>query len=314
MRRAFSEALIQLGRSDPRVIFLTGDLGYQVFDAFREEFPTRYLNVGVAEAQLVNCAAGLALEGWRPLIYSIASFLTGRAFEQIRLALGYHRLPVVVVGAGGGYSYAQSGVTHHAQEDLALMSLIPGLTVTCPGGPDEISALLPQLTRLDGPSYLRVGRFGEPAVPGSAPILVGQGRLVCPGDRVAFLTTGAAVIPATQAAERLAADGRATAVCHFHTLRPFDERLLAEVAGRADILIVAEDHGLRGGLRDVVSRWLVTAAHHAVRSRLRLIGVGPGETLILGNPSLDEVMRRCGLTPEALTETGREAWSTVPNR
>ncbi len=312
MRRAFSEALIQLGRSDPRVIFLTGDLGYQVFDAFREEFPTRYLNVGVAEAQLVNCAAGLALEGWRPLIYSIASFLTGRAFEQIRLALGYHRLPVVVVGAGGGYSYAQSGVTHHAQEDLALMSLIPGLTVTCPGGPDEISALLPQLVRQDGPSYLRIGRFGEPPVPSSAPITVGRGRRVRSGERVAFLTTGSVVIPVTRAADGLAAEGRAVTVCHFHTLRPFDEALLAEVAAHAETLIVVEDHGLRGGLRDTVTRWLVTAPPHLAPNRLRMIGVGPGDTVILGNPTPDEVMRRCGITAEALTETGRSAWTARP--
>src|ERR1051325_2288870 len=129
MRRAFGDALVKAAQDDDRVIFLTGDLGFGVFDEFIARFPRRYVNVGVAEAQLVDCAAGLALEGWRPIVYSIASFMTGRAYEQIRLAVGYHRLPVVVVGAGGGYTYANAGVTHHAKEDLALMSLIANMVV-----------------------------------------------------------------------------------------------------------------------------------------------------------------------------------------
>src|ERR1035441_5700751 len=114
MRKAFAESLLRAAEADPRVIFLTADLGFGTFDAFQARFGPRYVNVGVAEAELVCAAAGLALEGWRPIIYSIASFATGRPFEQIRLDLGYARLPVVVVGAGGGYTYATSGITHHS--------------------------------------------------------------------------------------------------------------------------------------------------------------------------------------------------------
>src|SRR5207253_5232671 len=121
MRKALAESLVQLAAQEPRLMFLTGDLGFQMFDEFKERYPGRYVNVGVAEAQLVCCAAGLALEGWRPVIYSIASFATGRAFEQLRVSVAYPGLPVVVIGAGGGYTYASSGVTHHAVEDLALM-------------------------------------------------------------------------------------------------------------------------------------------------------------------------------------------------
>ena len=159
MRKAFAEALFQAAEKDPRVIFLTGDLGFGTFDAYQAKFGPRYVNVGVAEAQLVNAAAGLALEGWRPIIYSIASFATGRPFEQIRISVGYAGLPVVIIGAGGGYTYASSGVTHHAGEDLGLMSLIPGMTVVAPGDPNEVTQLLPQLLKLDGPSYLRVGKY-----------------------------------------------------------------------------------------------------------------------------------------------------------
>src|SRR5574341_684609 len=129
MRRALAEGLIHAADADPRIIFLTGDLGFQVFDAFRDRFGPRYVNVGVAEAQMVCAAAGLALGGWHPVAYSIASFATGRAFEQMRVSVNYQRLPVLLVGAGGGYFYAPAGVTHHAVEDLGLMSLLPGMTV-----------------------------------------------------------------------------------------------------------------------------------------------------------------------------------------
>ena len=306
MRRAFADTLVTLGRLDERVVFLTGDLGFQVFDNFQKEFPQRYINVGVAEAQLVDCAAGMALAGWKPLIYSIASFLTGRAFEHIRLSLGYHRLPVVVIGAGGGYAYAKSGVTHHAKEDLALMGLVPGMTVLCPGGPDEVTALLPQLINAGGPSYLRLGRFGEPPVPTEAPIQVGRGRLVRDGTKVAFITTGSSVIQAGEAADRLRADGIRPIVAHFHTVCPLDYTFLENIARRSEALIVVEDHGNKGGLRAAVSHWLAGAA-----IRPRLIGLGPTDDFILGNPSPAEVFRQCGVDTLSLMETARTLWSSL---
>lgn len=303
MRRAFSDTLLRLGREDERVIFLTGDLGFQVFDQFVAEFPRRYVNVGVQEAQLVNCAAGLALEGWKPIVYSIASFMTGRAFEQIRIALGYHRLPVLVIGAGGGYTYANSGVTHHAKEDLALMSLIPGMTVTCPGGPDEISALVPALLQGDGPSYLRLGRFGEPPVPTNTPVVNGRARIVRAGQGVAFVTTGNAVIAAAAAADRLAESGMHAAVLHYHTLKPFDADALAVACEQAHTLIVVEEHGETGGLRSAVRTHLASGSHVP-----RVIGIGPSDDMVLGNPTLADMVAKFGLDEQSLTITARQAY------
>ena len=295
MRRAFSDTVFRLLEADPRVIFLTGDLGFGVFDEIIAKFPNRYINVGVAEAQLVDCAAGLALEGWRPLVYSIASFMTGRAFEQIRLSIGYHQLPITVVGAGGGYIYATSGVTHHAREDLALMRLIPGMTVVAPGDPQEVSALLPKLVQSTGPSYIRIGRFGEPLFHSDAPIEVGKGRLIHKGQKVAICTTGDSVITAVQACEVLRAQGLNPTLAHFHTLEPFDGDCLGRALQDVTNLIVVEDHGPRGGLLDCVQNYLVQTGKSVAVTRL-----GPGEGLVLGNPTQQLLRARCSYDKDGI--------------
>ena len=145
MRRAFAEALVELGEQNPRLALITGDLGFQVFDEFESRFGSRFINVGVAEAQMVYTSVGMALEGWRPIAYSIASFATARPFEQIRFCVSYPNLPVVLVGAGRGYVYSTSGISHHAVDDIALMSVLPGMTVVVPGDPAEVKQLLPQV-------------------------------------------------------------------------------------------------------------------------------------------------------------------------
>ena len=303
MRRAFSNTLLRLFEADDRVIFLTGDLGFGVFDDLVARFPERYINVGVAEAQLVDCAAGLALEGWRPIVYSIASFMTGRAFEQIRISIGYHRLPVIVVGAGGGYTYATSGVTHHAREDFALMALIPGMAVVAPGDPHEVAALLPQLIERSGPSYIRIGRFGEPTFEAEAPIEVGRGRVVREGKQVAVLTTGDSVIQAIEAWEILAGKGIAPIVCHFHTLAPFDVECFDAVVERVNTIIVVEDHGPQGGLESVVTHRLVST-----RRARGLIKLGPGDDAVIGNPTQEQLRREFQYDSSGIVNTCEQAF------
>ena len=303
MRRAFSNTLLRLFESDDRVIFLTGDLGFGVFDDLVARFPERDINVGVAEAQLVDCAAGLALEGWRPIVYSIASFMTGRAFEQIRISIGYHRLPVIVVGAGGGYTYATSGVTHHAREDFALMALIPGMAVVAPGDPHEVDALLPQLIERPGPSYIRIGRFGEPTFEAEAPIEVGRGRVVREGKQVAVLTTGDSVIQAIEAWEILAGKGIAPIVCHFHTLAPFDVECFDAVVVRVNTIIVVEDHGPQGGLESVVTHRLVST-----RRARALIKLGPGDDAVIGNPTQEQLRREFRYDSSGIVKTCEQAF------
>jgi transketolase len=306
MRRAFVEALTKAAERDPRVVFLTGDLGYGVFDDFVARFGPRYINAGVAEAQLVNAAAGLAREGFRPFAYSIASFMTGRPFEQIRFSIAYPGLPVILVGAGGGYCYSGSGVSHHAPDDFALMGLIPGMTVVAPGDPNEVRALLPQLLELPGPSYIRIGKFGEPTYDAEAPVKLGRARILREGERIAVLTTGEMAPLALDALPTLAQEGIAPIVCQFHTIKPLDTAALEALAARAHTWIVVEEAAPEGALFSGIRAW-----KEAAGCNTRLIRLGPGENFVLGNPHRDILRRTAGFDTRAIIETCRAEWTSA---
>jgi len=302
MRRAFVRALGALADRDQRVVLLTGDLGFEMFDSFIAKHGPRYVNVGIAEAQLVTASAGLALEGFRPFVYSIASFMTGRPYEQIRVALAYHGLPVVIVGAGGGYCYSSSGVTHHAPDDLALMSLLPGMTVVAPGDPSEVEALLPQLLTLDGPSYIRIGKSGEPGYEAAAPVVLGKARLLREGRQVAIISSGETAPTVLAARDALAAEGVEPEVWQFHTVKPLDTATLDLLAGRFQALLVVEESSPLGGLGSVVAAW-----HSGLAGdRPRLMRLGPKDALALGSLRRETLMNRWGYGRQAVADACRE--------
>lgn len=165
MRRKLAETLVDFADKDPSVVFITADLGFGVFDEFREKFPDRYFNVGIAEAGMVTLAAGLASEGWKPYVYSIASFLLPKTYEQIRLLLAHNENKVVIIGAGGGFAYSMSGPSHHALDDLSLALLMPGMNVFAPSGPQALVESLRTSYESTCSSYIQIGKFGEPDVP-----------------------------------------------------------------------------------------------------------------------------------------------------
>ena len=303
MRRAFSDTLVKIATEDDRVIFLTGDLGFQVFDEFCERFPGRYVNVGVAEAHLVDCAAGMALEGWRPVVYSIASFMTGRAFEQLRIMASYHDLSMVVVGAGGGYTYGSSGITHHAKEDLGLMSLLPNFAVVAPGDPGEVHALLPQLVARKGPSYIRIGRFGEPSYAASEPVQLGKARLLRPGSRVVVVSTGGQAVQAIQAWELLKAEGNAPIALQMHTIKPLDTEALDRHCEGISAILVVEEHSPIAGLGAAISTWSAMRQHP-----IRVMRLGPGDELALGNAHQHELRQRLGYDTGHIIAACRALW------
>ncbi|OUR60332.1 hypothetical protein A9Q74_14050 [Colwellia sp. 39_35_sub15_T18] len=284
MRRAFSDTLVEIADKNEKLMFLTGDLGYQVFTELEEKHPDKYINAGIAEAQMATCAAGLALSGYRPIIYSIASFMTGRAFEQIRVSINYQQLPVLVVGAGGGYIYANSGVTHHAAEDMGLMSLLPGMQVLSPGSPEEVKSLLWQFFETTKPAYMRVGRFGEPEYEALAPVELGKARPVAQGSDIALLSTGDSVISCVEACQLLAENNINPSHYQYHTIAPFDETTLENVLMTHQHVIVIEDHFPVGGLYSKVCEYKAKGQYLSNLHRL-----GPKHELLFGAPSIKEL-------------------------
>jgi transketolase len=301
VKLAFINTLTSLAEADPRIILLTGDLGYQIFDAFHETYPDRYVNVGVAEAQMMDAAAGLTHEGFRPFTYSIASFATARCFEQIKLSLAYHGLPVVVVGAGGGYAYGHSGVTHHAGEDMALMRSLPGMAVVCPGDVNEVKALTPQLLNLEGPAYFRIGRGKEPEVLLEEPICFGKARLMSAGEDVAILCTGEAMIYAHRAIDTLHGENIWPMAYQFHTVKPLDVDVLADLCQRVGTVLVVETHNRIGGLGSAVAEFF---AGEAVSPRL--VSLSVPDCFVLGSPSQQEIAKRYGMDSVAIVEKIRQ--------
>ncbi len=257
MRNAFIRALTEAANDDPRIVFLTGDLGFKLFDDFARRFPGRFMNVGVAEATMAGVASGLAFEGKKPFIYSIVPFATLRCYEQIRNDLCYHEADVTVVGVGGGYSYGPNGPTHHALEDIAVMRVLPNMAVVCPGDPAETVAAVHTLAAHRGPAYLRLGRAGEPTVhPGPVSFRLGESLLLRDGGDATVLSTGNMLETAVKSADLLAAEGITCRVVSMPCVKPLDTTALDAAADETRAIVALEEHSMLGGFGSAVAECL----------------------------------------------------------
>lgn len=201
MRNAFIEELVNLATENDRIALIVGDLGYSVVEPFAERFPDRFINAGVAEQNMMGLAAGMASEGYQVFVYSIANFPTFRCAEQIRNDVDYHRLPVTVVSVGGGLAYGNLGYSHHAVQDYGLMRMMPNMMIAAPGDPMEVRACMRYLTSNPQPSYLRLGKAGEPCFHKEVPsVEPGRWLKVKEGSGISktFLTTGAPLAQANE--------------------------------------------------------------------------------------------------------------------
>ena len=272
MRNAFADELTKLASEDRRVTMLSGDIGNRLFDAFKNVAPERFFNCGVAEANMISVAAGMAMSGLRPVAYTIAPFITYRCYEQIRLDCCYHHQPVIIVGVGAGLSYASLGATHHSCEDIACLRVLPGMTVICPGDAWEVRAALRQAMQLDGPAYIRLGKKGEQVVHKQLPdFQIGKALAVRKGETVALLSNGTMLPDVLTLADALAAKGISAEVVSFHTVKPIDKEYLAAAFGRFSLVCTIEEHSLIGGLGSAVSEW-ICAELPAASSRFLSIG------------------------------------------
>jgi transketolase len=250
MRTAFIRQLIEEARRDTSIFLLTGDLGFSVLEPFAEEFPDRFLNVGVAEQNMTGIASGLAMDGWNVFTYSIANFPTLRCIEQIRYDVCYHNLNVKIVSVGAGYAYASLGASHHATEDIAMMRSIPNISVASPADPLEALQITSLFARHIGPCYLRLGKAGEPEVHDKGLILeYGKGIQVKKGNHTAVITTGAML---KYAKETIELNQQNVGLYSFPFVKPIDKELLAEISNEYREIIVIEEHQLNGGFSSAV--------------------------------------------------------------
>lgn len=260
MREAFVRALLPIMQADPRILLLTGDLGFGVLDELRKQCPNQFYNVGVAEQNLAGVAAGLASTGHVVFTYSIANFATLRCLEQIRNDICYHSADVKIVTIGGGMAYGGLGPSHFATEDLAVMRPLPGMAVVAPGDPLEVERLVPQIVARPGPVYLRLGRSGDRRIlDQGADVVFGCPTVVRPGSDVLFLTAGGMLPVGMDAAELLAEHGVDAQVASVHTISPLDVEAIGELASRFSVVVTCEEHTVAGGLGGAVAEVLLEA-------------------------------------------------------
>ena len=299
MRNAFAASITELAARDDRVVLLSGDIGNRLFDTYRDRFPLRFYNCGVAEANMTGMAAGMALCGLRPFTYTITPFATTRVIEQIRVDICYHNVPVTIVGTGSGLSYASLGPTHHSCEDVGLLRCFPNMTVLCPADSAEVGPALKATLLLPGPAYIRLGKKGEPAVHESPPKFeIGHGIVMREGTDVCLLGMGTMVSVVLESAKLLAAEGVSARVVSMHTVKPLDTALLAESFRQYAVVGVIEEHSRIGGLGSAVAEWLAT--QHDARGRL--VSLGTPDTFLSEAGSQQYMRERCGLTPHAIAQ------------
>lgn len=252
MRNRFADTFYELGKNDPRLCVVVADISPAGSIAkFRTEFPRRFVNTGVSEQIMIGMVAGMAQRGLRPFAYTIATFTLYRPFEMVRDDLCYQNLPVTIVGIGGGVTYSTLGATHHAQEDVAIASAIPNLSVVAPCDPSEVEAATRWCaTQEQGPVYLRLGKAGEPDFSKLAPDpwIFGKLRRLREGRDVCILTYGPIVKRAFDLAQRFEAAGKSVAVVSVHTIKPLDRKALAEILRFFSHVVVVEECAPNGSL------------------------------------------------------------------
>lgn len=309
MRNAFAAEVTRLGAADPRVVLLSGDIGNKLFDGYKAACPDRFFNCGVAEANMIGVAAGLALSGLRPVTYTIASFTTYRCFEQIRVDVCYHKAPVVIVAVGAGLSYAANAATHHCCEDIAIMRSLPEMTVVCPADPVEVPAALRAALDHDGPVYLRLGKKGERSVH-QTPVTfdIGRAHVLRDGTDVALLGTGTMLPIASDAADLLEASGLSTRLVCVHTVKPLDTELVLSCARECRLVVTIEEHSVVGGLGSAAAELMSGAG----KPRASLLRVGTADAFMHEAGGQSYARLHFGLTPDAIANRVRGALQSRP--
>ena len=299
MRGAFVRTLVELAAEDRRVALLTGDLGYMALEPFMERHADRFFNIGVAEQNMVGIATGMAEAGFVPFVYSIVTFATLRPYEFIRNGPVWHRLPVRIVGVGGGFEYGAQGLSHHGLEDVGVMRVQPGMTIVAPADHQQMVTALRATWNLPGPIYYRIGKDDRTVVPGlDGRFETGRAQVVREGTDLAFVTMGSVASEAAAAADLLAQRGVRARVVVVASVQPAPTDDLRAALGDVPLAVSVEAHYAAGGMGSLVAEVI---AEHGLGCRLVRAAVHALPDARVGSQAY--MHARHGLSAPALVDT-----------
>lgn len=297
-RDSYGNALAELGKEHENLVVLDADLAAATkTGVFKKAYPERFIDCGIAEANMTGVAAGLSTCGKVPFISSFAMFVAGRAFEQVRNSIGYPHLNVKIGATHAGITVGEDGATHQCNEDIALMRTIPGMVIINPADDVEARAAVKAAYEYEGPVYLRFGRLALPIIhnESSYKFEIGKGEILCDGKDVTIVATGAMVSNSLEAAEKLAADGIEAKVINIHTIKPLDEELVVAAAKETGKVVTVEEHSVIGGLGSAVCDTL------AQKAPTQVMKIGMNDTFGESGPAV-ELLKKYKLDAESIYE------------
>ena len=296
-RSGFGEGLLEIGRQNPDVVALCADLtGSLKMDAFLKEFPDRFFQAGIAEANMIGMAAGMTIGGKIPYTGTFANFSTGRVYDQIRQSVAYSQKNVKICASHAGLTLGEDGATHQILEDIGMMRMLPHMTVIVPCDFNQTKQATMAIADHQGPVYLR---FGRPVVPifiqPDAKFTIGKADVLIEGTDVTIIACGHLVWKSIEAAQQLAEQGISAEVINMHTIKPLDEKAILDSVGKTKCVVTAEEHMLNGGLGDAVAQ--VLSRHMPLPQEYVGVNDTFGES---GTP--DELMVKYGLDTPNIVE------------
>jgi len=300
-RDAYGKALVELGKINKDVVVLDADLSKSTkTENFKKEYPERFFNIGIAEQNLIGCAAGFAASGKIPFASTFAVFATGRAYDQIRNSIGYPHLNVKIAASHAGLTVGEDGGSHQMIEDIALMRAVPGMTVIVPADGMETKQAIFAAAQYEGPVYIRLGRPKVPAIfDENYKFEIGKAVVVKEGTDVALMATGIMVGEALKAAEELKTQGVSAAVVNISTIKPIDVETVTRIAQVTNAVVACEEHNIFGGLGSAVAEVLVE------NCPIPMERVGVKDVFgVSGKPN--ELLEKYGLTAKDIIESAKK--------
>ena len=259
MRNSFAKKITELATINNKLTLLAGDIGNRLFDDFKRQNPDKFFNCGVAEQNMIGVSAGLAQQGFLPFVYTIAPFCTSRCFEQIRVDVCYHNVPVTIVAVGAGLSYANLGPTHHSFEDIAILRTLPNMRILCPADPDEVEACLELAVAEPKPTYIRLGKKGEPRIHER---LIDRDELISSihlrkGKKICLVSTGTLLKEVIDCSNILSQLGHNPSVYSVPQVKPFPFKFFEEIFSKYHTIAVFEEHSIIGGFGAAIAEWVI---------------------------------------------------------